>query len=188
MTKHHERAVEFHEVVVLHADPYNNPSDALECGKLSALVAIALAQRGQLSELKKIRRLLEQRHSNATAHFNGVATLVPKDGGSPMPAPVVNPTETQDVQCTISPTNRAGQPTTGPFTWTENNGQLTLTPAADGKSCLAVTPAGAIDAVVTVTDTVSGNTDTFPVQRTVAPPPDNLTINFNPASSAVDKT
>jgi hypothetical protein len=151
---------------------------------LSALVWI---QAAQFREIRKIRRLKERQHNNETVRFNSTVTLVSKDGGNPMPAPVVKPTETQDVQCNIAPTNRAGEPTSGPFEWTVNSPALTPQPSSDGKQCLLVTAPGAIDAVAIVTDTVSGNTDTFPVQRTVAPPPDNLTTNFNPSSTAVDK-
>jgi hypothetical protein len=150
-------------------------------------VALVWVQAATHRELRKIRRILEKQHNNETVRFNSTVTLVSKDGGNPMPAPVVRPTEAQDVQCNIAPVNRAGEPTSGPFTWTVNSPQLTPTPSADGKACLLVTAAGEIDAVATVTDSVSGNTDVFPVQRTAAPPPDNLTTNFNPTASAVDK-
>ncbi len=151
---------------------------------LSALVWI---QAAQFRELRALRRAWERQHNNRTVRFNSTVTLVSKDGGPPMPAPVVNPTETQDVLCAIAPVNRAGEPTTGPFAWTVNSPALTAQPAADGKSCLLVTQPGDIDAIAVVTDTVSGNTDTFPVKRFAPPPPDNLTVNFNPSASAVDK-
>lgn len=167
--------------------PSNDPMAALALSQSLSLLVIAGAQVGMLRELTLIRRTLQQSHSAATAHFNPTATLVPKDGGTPMPVPVINPSETQNVRAAIAPTNRAGEPTTGPFVWSASNDQLTLEASADGKSCLLITAAGPIDSVATVTDTISGNTETFPVARTVAPPPDNLTTAFNGSATLEDK-
>ncbi len=104
-----------------------------------------------------------------------------------MPLPPFNPSEKQDVKITIAPTNRAGEPTTGPFEWTVNAAGLTPQPTADGKTCLLVTDPGDLNVVATVTDTVSGNTDTYLVFRSAPPPPDNVTTAFNPSGELVDK-
>lgn len=192
MSAHHE---DWHKAATHHHGEANrhvenatkeDARQSVGLGIIAAILSLVNVQFGIYVETRRIRGLLEER--NATVWFNPTATLIPKDGGPPVPIPTLNPTETQDVQVTIAPTNRGGSPTTGPFAWTAANDQITPQPSADGKTCVGVTGAGAIDTALIVTDTVSGNTETYVVQRTVQPPPDNVTTSFNASGSVVDKT
>jgi hypothetical protein len=161
---------------------------AVSCrGAISALLAIALAGRETARELRRIRRLLEHRFDPRTAHLNLTGSLVPKQGGNPMPAGPFNPSEQEDVQLQIAPVNAAGQPTPGPFNWTMSDGAAgTLEKSADTKSAKLVTTPGSWDVVVIVTDPRTGISDTAAVSRTTAPA-DNNTTALNLSGSIVPK-
>lgn len=106
-----------------------------------------------------------------------------------MPAGPFNPTEAEDVSIGSFPVNAATQPTSGPFNWTLSDATAgSLAVASDTKSCKLVTNPGAIDCVITVTDSVGGLSDTAAVSRGVVPPPvDNVTTAFNLSGSVVPK-
>lgn len=155
-------------------------------GVTKALLALVAVNAAGVLELRRIRKVLEAEHSNQTVRLNLTGHVVSKEG-NPMPAGPFNPTETEDVALAISPVNAAGEPTSGPFTWTVSDGAAgTLEIAADTKSAKLVTALGSIDAVVVVTDPRTGVSDTAAVQRTVTPP-DNNTVNLNLAGSLAPK-
>ena len=106
-----------------------------------------------------------------------------------MPDIIVTPSDTQDVLAKIKPVNAAGEPVTGPFTWSSSQGNIAAAqPADDGLSCLFVCAPGVdLDIVCNVVDPKNGFTASFRIQRTAPPPPDNLTADFGLTAELVDK-
>lgn len=154
-----------------------------------AILALTAVTWGQMLELRRIRKLLEAAQSTAVAAYNAHGSLVPKEGGSPMPAGPFNPTDTDDVQIVTSPTNAAGNPVSDDFVWTSSdNAAVAVQPSDDKKSCLCVTTPGVgLDVIVTITQPSTGKSESFAIQRTAPPPPDNAVADFNSSGSLVAK-
>jgi hypothetical protein len=160
-----------------------------ENGIIHALVALVFVVSAGVSELRRIRKLLEKQQSQVVERFNLVGRLVPKEGDTNMPAGPFNPGLNEDVELRIAPVNAAGQPVTDTFNWSLSDQSAgTLTIAPDTLSAKLVTAAGGIDAIVTVSQTSTGKSDSASIQRTAPPRPDNAVDNFNLAGNVTPKS
>jgi hypothetical protein len=177
---HHDRARE-------QAELDGSSPVGVALGLLNASIALIWVQAAQWRELRKIRRALEALVSNQSVRLNLTGRLVLKDGDSMATGPF-NPTESQDVAFSITPVNAAGEPTSGPFTWTvsdPNSGTLVV--SSDTKSARLVTSVGNIDTVLIVEDPASGKKESTVVSRAVQPPPDNMSVALNLSGELIDK-
>jgi hypothetical protein len=140
----------------------NMPLQVFGMGVISALLALVAVQRGQLAEFRKIRKALEP---GRLISIGLGGRTIPKGGTPPMPDLTINPTATDDVQFTTSPTFQ-GVPGVVAFNWTLDNGHAgDLQVAADQQTAKLVTAAGDFSAHVVVTDPATGITETATVSR-----------------------